>query len=104
MPKYNCVFEKELKDGRIKWYMPEETGVVVNILGDLNTERFTKKGYIVARRGLTSNNPSIIFPNRDRDAGELIFRDPKTWSINTSVFFETYPELRDTPMCKCERT
>lgn len=82
--------------------MPDKEGSMTNIIGDLNKDRFIKKGYIIAKRGLTSNSPSIIFPNKDRDAGELIRTDPKTWSVNASVFFEVYPELRNVPRCKCQ--
>lgn len=103
MSKYTkCVFERILDDGTIEWYMPDERGLMANIVGDLNKNRFTKKGYIIAKRGLTSNYPSIIFPNKDRDAGELIRTDPKIWSVNAAVFFEAYPELRNMPTrCKC---
>ncbi len=97
-----CIFEKNLADGKITWYMPDEEGFMANILGDLNKDRFIKKGYIIAKKGLTSNYPSIIFPNKDRDAGELIRTFPNTWSINASVFFEVYPELRNIPRCRCE--
>ncbi len=102
-----CVFESELKDGTINWFVGK-SGTMAHILGKLNQKRFTDKGYHVYKRGLTSNRPSILFPNKDRDAGERLMEQSETsqeqWEVNVTTFFEAYPELRERPIkCSCKQ-
>ena len=108
MRKNTCIFESELKDGKINWFIGK-SGHMVHIIGKLNYDRFTEKSYHISKRGLTSNNPSVIFPSKDRDAGEQIWpSDPDSiygeqWEINYTSFFEVYPELRGKSMnCSCK--
>ena len=56
------------------------------------------KNYIVAKKGLASNHPSIMFPNKDRDTGEMMsfpsYKEGEQWEVNSTVFYEVYQELR----------
>ena len=102
-----CVFESELRDGKIRWFT-EKSGQMVHVVGKLDINRFDSKGYIVAKKGLTSNRPSIIFPNKDRDAGEMMSHPSDSsgeqWEVNSTVFYEVYPELRGKDIvCSCEQ-
>lgn len=102
-----CIFESELKDGTIRWFT-EKSGQMVHIVGKLNINRFENKNYIVAKKGLTSNRPSIIFPNKDRDAGEMMsypsYKEGEQWEVNSTVFYEVYSELRGKDIkCSCEQ-
>ena len=104
MIRRKCLFENKLDDGIIKWYQ-EDSGQMVHISGKLNFDRFKNKGYHITKKGHSTNNPTIWFPNKDREVGER-YRPPSDfsgewWDANSTAFFDVYPELRN-KVIKCE--
>lgn len=71
------------KDGKMV-YINEE---------DFDREKFQRSGFIVGKN-------RMLFPGRDREAGEKGVEYPFGWAINPSALLETYPEeqqvFRDT--------
>ena len=55
---------------------------------DFKADDFTKKGYIIKRN-------KLIFPSRDRYAGEKYIEYPYGWAINPSAFLHVYPHETD---------
>lgn len=91
-----CVYETDLPDGKIEWWIITEpaplAGIIAYIEGEINEERFKKKGYHIIKEYNV-----IMSPAEDRLVAEKtysrIHRGGDAWSVDTYVLFDIYPEL-----------
>jgi len=101
-----CVYKTKLPDGDIEWWVVTDpaplAGIISYIEGEINEERFKKKGYHIIK-----GYNVIMSPAEDRLVAERtysrIHKGRDAWSVDAYAIFEVYPELyEEVKKGKCE--